>query len=532
VPAPVPPDPVEDAARRHFELGQKAFNEDGDFGVAIEEYRKAYRLKPHPAGLFNIAQAHEKLQQYTAAVAWFERYLKDHGADPRTRTFVEKRLRWLRNLPARIQVDCVPQATALLIDPDGIVEQAETPKLFTVKAGRYTLQVVRPGYVPQERRIVVDLGQTYYHQFTLHAQQELVRVRPDPTAARVFLDDKLVGTGFFADRVAVGQHRLLVEYGQYEPYTSEFELKPGHRLEVDVALKPPPPVSRPEFVAAMAVYGALAVPFGLHASGAIKASDSYLLVSTGLGGAGLFALGGFYLTPRGIRQANASLLTAGATWGGMEGLALAMLESGGGDARLTTGLALGGSLVGLGTALLLIRPLQPTPGQSAMLNSGGLWGTALGVGLGYAMRGNKEDVNLTLLIGLNVGLITSGILINHVEVSRTRMFLIDLGAMAGSATGFALAFATFGTDPLKSDAGTARLARGALIGGAAGVVAAALLTRRWDGSPRTITRDSLVSFEGTRLELGVPRPALSLGPREDGAGRDTRFTLQLASGKF
>jgi hypothetical protein len=525
-----PAEAMVEEARRHFNLGESYYSE-GRYQEAVAAYRKAYEIKPHPAGLYNIAQAYERLLQYREAVTWFELYLKEPGTDSQTRTFVMNRLRVLRSLPARVQVDCVPQATATLIDPDGLVEQARTPHVFEVKAGHYTLNVTRPGYLPQQRRLSADMGQPYFHQFTLQAQLELVRIRPTPVAARVFVDQRLVGTGFFADRLPVGKHTLLVEYGQYDPYATDFELKPGHRLEYDIVLAPPPPKGRAEFIAGMAAYGALALPLGLHATGVLRGEDRLLMLSTGLGGAGLFALGGFFLTPRGIRQPNASLLLAGTTWGSMEGLALAWLTDSG-NARLASGLTLGASVVGLGTALLLIRPLQPTPGQSALLQSGGLWGSALGVGLGYAIRGDRRDLNLTLLIGLNVGLITSGVLINHSAPSRTRMFLVDLGGLAGSASGFAIAFATFGQDPTKSDAGTAQLARGALLGGAAGLTLAAVLTRRFDATPSTITRDSLVSFDDGRPALGLPRPQVMRVVSEAGTRHDTRVTLSLAGGRF
>ena len=83
-----------------------------------------------------------------------------------------------------------------------------------------------------------------------------------------------------ADRIPVGHHRLLVEYGQYEPYNSAFELRPGHRLEVDVALRPPPPLGRAEFIAAMTIFGALAVPMGLQAIGAVTTSDVMLVAAS------------------------------------------------------------------------------------------------------------------------------------------------------------------------------------------------------------------------------------------------------------
>ena len=525
-----PAERLEEEARLHFNLGE-TFYLEGKFKEAVDAYRKAYQIRPHPAGLYNIAQAYERLLQYGDAVTWFERYLKEPGTDAATRAFVMNRLRVLRSLPARVQVDCVPPATATLVDPDGLVEQDETPHVFEVKAGHYTLNVTRPGYLPQSRRLIVDIGQPYFHQFTLNARLELVTIRPTPVAARVFLDQRLVGSGFFADRLPVGRHTLLVEYGQHEPYATDFELKPGHRLEYDIVLAPPPPRGRAEFVAGMAVYGALSLPLGLHAAGVLGGGDRLLMLSTGMGGAGLYALGGFFLTPRGIRQANASLLLAGTTWGAMEGLGLAWLTEPD-NARLATGLTLGASVAGLGTTLLLVRPLEPTPGQAALLQSGGLWGTALGIGLGYAIRGNRRDLDLTLLIGLNIGLITSGVLINHTAPSRGRMFIIDLGGLAGSASGFAIAFATFGQDPTKSDSGTAQLARGALVGGAVGLTLAAILTRRFDTTPSTVARDSLVSFDDGRPMLGLPQPTITRVVSDDGTRPATRLTLRLAGGTF
>jgi len=530
-------DPRDAAAERHYDRGQKLHLE-GLFQEAIAEYLEAYRIKPHPNVLYNIGQGYERLLQYQDAVVWFARYLREGGPNAPYRVVVQNRLRVLRGLPARLHVECLPQATASLIDPDGVVERAETPAEFRVKAGRYTLRVTKDGYIAQERRLEAEIGQPYFYQFTLEQQRELVTIRPNPAQARVFLDQKLVMTGVYADRLPVGKHKLLVEYGNHEPYETEFNLRPGRKIEYDIVLKAPPPQGRLEFVIGTGVYGGAVLPLVLYTSGVLTQGmlrdnkRGLVLIPMIIGGGGLGALTGFFATPSGIREANSALVLGASTWGGMEGLALGLLSDRR-NSRLATGLAFGGSAAGMAAGLLLIRPLDLTPGQAAMLNSGGIWGSGLGLGLGYALRGDRRDLDLTLIIGLNIGLITSGIMINHFDLSRTRMLLIDVGAVAGAATGVLIGYLASQTDPFRSNVGKANLARGGLVGGAVGLGTAVVLTRKFDrrGKKGTVERDSLLTLEGRSLNLGLPTAQIAPVPRA-GGGTDLQVTLKLASGTF
>src|SRR5256885_3554871 len=72
-------------ARAHYEAGQKLYDQ-GRYDEAIGEYETAYRLKPHPNVLYNIAQAHERLLEYGESVKWFERYLAEAPPDAEFRT--------------------------------------------------------------------------------------------------------------------------------------------------------------------------------------------------------------------------------------------------------------------------------------------------------------------------------------------------------------------------------------------------------------------------------------------------------------
>ena len=65
--------PVE-RAKALFASGNQHYNL-GEFDQALEAYKLAYRIKPLPAFLFNIAQCHRKLGQHKEAVAMYQSYL-------------------------------------------------------------------------------------------------------------------------------------------------------------------------------------------------------------------------------------------------------------------------------------------------------------------------------------------------------------------------------------------------------------------------------------------------------------------------
>jgi tetratricopeptide (TPR) repeat protein len=78
------------AADSHYKLGKKAYTL-GHFPEAIEEFEKAYDLKPEPVFLFNIAQSHRQNGNLQRAIFFYRRYLEaDPGA--KDRADIEKRI--------------------------------------------------------------------------------------------------------------------------------------------------------------------------------------------------------------------------------------------------------------------------------------------------------------------------------------------------------------------------------------------------------------------------------------------------------
>jgi tetratricopeptide (TPR) repeat protein len=61
-------------AKALFKEGETAYNL-GQFDVALGKYTEAYKLKPLPGFLFNIAQCHRQLGQYERAAFFFGRFI-------------------------------------------------------------------------------------------------------------------------------------------------------------------------------------------------------------------------------------------------------------------------------------------------------------------------------------------------------------------------------------------------------------------------------------------------------------------------
>jgi hypothetical protein len=78
----------------HYNQGMKQYTL-GHFSEAIEEFEKAYDLKPEPIFLYNIAQSHRQNKNAERAIFFYRRYLE---ADPRSanRAEVEKRMKELQ----------------------------------------------------------------------------------------------------------------------------------------------------------------------------------------------------------------------------------------------------------------------------------------------------------------------------------------------------------------------------------------------------------------------------------------------------
>ena len=68
-------------ARAHYKKGSKAYAA-GDYQEAVNEFTEAYRVKPAPALLFNIAQTHRVMGHLSEAIKYYSEYLDKAPTTP------------------------------------------------------------------------------------------------------------------------------------------------------------------------------------------------------------------------------------------------------------------------------------------------------------------------------------------------------------------------------------------------------------------------------------------------------------------
>lgn len=520
-------------AKAHYEKAQQLYA-TGSYDEAIAEYEEAYRLKPHPNVLYNIAQAYERLLDYAQSVVWFERYLAEAPKDAVERPIVENRLRILRNLPARISVTTIPEHVhAVLVDAGGRRREADTPAVFKVPAGTYTIELAQPGWESESHDVAVEIGQPYFYQYRLKRSTAQVSIFTRPRGARVFIDDRLVGETPFAGTLDVGKHKLLLEHRDYPWHREDLDVQAGAPIQREITLTRPVRSGRTELVIASMVFGGAAGPLLVASTlgdSSFGNSGLGLLVYMLASGAGIGAgfLGSFLATRDGVKVGMSSLMIGSAVWG----TSLATSLSLGLDVptRYVYSLAIAGSGIGMSAGFLIARKLDISAGDAALVNSGGTWGTATGALLAQAIIRNPSGSQFGWFIlgGTTAGVLTGSLLAWKVELSRGHVGLIDVGGLAGTGLGFALGYVIGVNSQSEDNIQTG--ARYALGGMALGLLAGAVMTRKYKGDVPPV--EALLHRDGGgRWAVGVPSFSIEPAPVAPGL-TVPRFSLTLAKGSW
>ena len=517
-------------ARAHYEAAQRLYDE-GRYEDAIGEFEIAYRKKPHPNVLYNIGQAQERLLDYGASVRAFERYLAEAAADDPRKRAVENRLRVLRGLPARISVTTIPEhVRATLVDARGAaVATAQTPHQFAAPAGDYELRLEEPGWDAERHALRVDIGQPYFYQYRLERTTADATIETDPSGARVFIDERLVGETPYHGRLDLGRHDLLLEYPDFPWHREPLAVESGAPVRRFVRLERPPRSGRTELVLGAMAYGGVVGPLLVGAlSGSTRFTQSgqgvaTLLVSS-VAGIGAGFAGAFLSTRDGISVGTSSLLIGGGAFGSGAGAALALgLRA---SERSIYGVTLLGGAVGITAAALTAHFGKITAGDAALVNSGGLWGTAGAALLAQSIPfdGQRADISITgwfVLGGTAIGIAAGALSARFLTRTRTEVAIVDLGGLVGTALGFGLGYAV-GTNAASSDS-LAQGARFGLGGMVLGLVSGGFVGRRWAKRREVPRRPGAASLDLPSLRIEAARTA---------AGTTPRVSLDLVSGHW
>src|SRR5262249_27784393 len=140
-------------ARTHFASGVKLYDAK-DYAAALDEFRVAYREKPSPGILRNIALCLRALKRFPEAIDTLEEMLARGGdtLDVRTRDAAQKAIDEMSETIAVVRLRIVLHAPGGASMPplDARVDDAQIPqnKLLAVRVmpGEHTFRVTAPGY--------------------------------------------------------------------------------------------------------------------------------------------------------------------------------------------------------------------------------------------------------------------------------------------------------------------------------------------------------------------------------------------------
>lgn len=157
-PSMAAPDPKAQSASdagRHFQRGVALFNE-ADYPGALAEFRRAYEIAPNAAVLYNIGQTHFQLRSYASALASFEKYLTDAGANAEHAKEAQAAIETLRARVGKVDVTA-PDGAEIAVD-DEVVGKAPLPPIVAA-VGKRKITASKDGRQSPPRFVEIAAGE-------------------------------------------------------------------------------------------------------------------------------------------------------------------------------------------------------------------------------------------------------------------------------------------------------------------------------------------------------------------------------------
>jgi hypothetical protein len=247
-----------DEARTHFDRGL-ALVDRGEVAAALVEFEQAYRIRPHPAVLYNLGRAYAAVGRPVDAVDSLGKYLADAPSIAlERRARVEAMIRANQALIGTFSLRVSPPSARVVLDGAEVLERTKLESL-RLGAGRHHLLIEAPEHVASLRELEVRGGERSSLEIVLRPN-ERPAVRWAQIVIRCSVPDALVTLdGASAGRTPldlpilapVGSHRVAIERAGYAPFTRHVVLLEGG-ASVDCRLSRDP-ATGPEFSATLTI---------------------------------------------------------------------------------------------------------------------------------------------------------------------------------------------------------------------------------------------------------------------------------------
>ncbi len=141
-------------ARKAFAAGEAA-DRRGKWSKAIEHYRQAYLLSPHPNVAYNVALDLERLGKLREAYDWYAKFV-EQSTDADGASQAEARMEQLRARPAPLMVTSKPGGILVIVDGQKV---GKTPYRATLQQGTHVIVVKPNEQGRREHTVTVEFGE-------------------------------------------------------------------------------------------------------------------------------------------------------------------------------------------------------------------------------------------------------------------------------------------------------------------------------------------------------------------------------------
>ncbi len=236
-------------AKRHFTSGVKLF-QDGNYAGALAEFEAAYRNKPGPNSLKNVALSQKGLFRYAEAADTLEQVLKRHDAElsAEERVAIRAAIDELASLVGSIVVRAsVPDARLSVNGRQLEAEESQRPLRLNV--GEHTLVAEAPGYARATRIVRVAGGQRdVVVDIQMKATSGFIEVRAQSPEDAIAIGGVPLKFGYYRGPFPPGRHLVQVYRSGFAGHEQMVMVELGSTVTVEApaleARLEPAPVER------------------------------------------------------------------------------------------------------------------------------------------------------------------------------------------------------------------------------------------------------------------------------------------------
>jgi hypothetical protein len=245
-------------ARQFFEVGAQAYTK-GQYLLAIDAFKEAYKLTERPGILFSLAQAHQRQfratgdeQHLALAIDHYRRYLArvpSGGRSAEAAASLDTLLKLLERLRprasgrerghvlGRLLLSSPTPGAELSVNGEPV---ESLPTALELPADKYRVSARAPGFEPTSQEVLVVEGSSVPLNHELRPLPSTIRLSGSP-GAEVFVDGRSVGWLPVADlALPAGEHWVGAREPGRRTKTELVRLERGQSAEVDLRLETTP----------------------------------------------------------------------------------------------------------------------------------------------------------------------------------------------------------------------------------------------------------------------------------------------------